>query len=149
MAGSQQSWNKKEREKKKQKERQEKAAKKQERKQSGGKGFDDMMAYIDEHGNLTSTPPDPSKRVEVKLEDIVIGVPKAAPEDEADKIRSGIVSFFNSGKGFGFIKDLQTQESFFVHINACLDRIEENSKVNFELERGPRGYQAVRVTLVK
>lgn len=150
MARSQQSWQKNERVKKKKKEQQEKAEKKAERKQQGGgKSLDDMMAYIDENGNITSTPPDPTKRVEVKLEDIVIGVPKAAEVDEADLVRTGIVTFFNSGKGFGFIKDLQSQESVFVHINACIDRIDENNRVTFELEKSPRGWQAVKVALAK
>ena len=60
------SWNKKEREKKKQKERKDKAEKMQDRKENAKKGnFDDMIAYLDENGNLSSTPPDPRKRVEV------------------------------------------------------------------------------------
>ncbi len=150
MAKSQQSWQKNEREKKKQKERQEKAERKAERKQTGGgKSLDDMMAYIDEFGNITDTPPDPSKRTEVKLEDIVIGVPKASEADPADAFRTGVVTFFNSGKGFGFIKDQVSGESIFVHINACLDKIDENSKVQFEMEKSPRGWQAVNVKLVK
>ncbi|HSR38088.1 MAG TPA: cold shock domain-containing protein [Phnomibacter sp.] len=150
MAKSQQSWQKNEREKKKQKERQEKAERKAERKQSGGgKSLNDMMAYIDEFGNITDTPPDPSKRTEVKLEDIVIGVPKATEADGAGAPRTGVVTFFNSGKGFGFIKDQISGESVFVHINACADPIEENSKVQFEMEKSPRGWQAVNVSLVK
>lgn len=149
MGKSQETWSKKEREKKKLKQRQEKAEKKQERKESGGSGksLEDMMAYIDEFGNISSTPPDPSRRVEVKLEDVVIGVPKHVPGADVSPIRSGVVTFFNETKGFGFIKDSQTQESIFVHINACNDRIQENSKVTFEVERGPRGLQASGVSL--
>lgn len=150
MARSQQSWQKNEREKKKQKDRQEKAEKKAERKsQGGGKSLDQMMAYIDENGNITDTPPDPSKKVEVKLEDIVIGVPKASEMEAVDVVRTGTVTFFNSGKGFGFIRDHVSQESIFFHINACNDRVDENNKVSFELEKSPRGWQAVRVSLVK
>ncbi len=61
MSKSQETWNKKEREKKKQKSRQDKLEKRQERKENAkeGKSFDDMLAYIDENGNLSSTPPDP------------------------------------------------------------------------------------------
>lgn len=150
MGRSQETWNKKEREKKKQKDKKDKAEKKQERKDSAGTGksLNDMMAYIDENGNIVDSPPDPSRRVEVKLEDVVIGVPKYDPSNEPDANRQGIVTFFNEGKGFGFIKDLQSQESIFVHINACNDRIQENSKVSFEVERGPRGLQAANVSIV-
>lgn len=148
MGRSQETWNKKEREKKKLKDKKDKAEKKQERKDNaGGKSLDDMMAYIDENGNIVDSPPDPSRRVEVKLEDIVIGVPKYDASNEVDEKRQGIVTFFNEGKGFGFIKDLNSQESIFVHINACNDRIQENSKVSFEVEKGPRGLQAANVSL--
>jgi len=146
LAKSSQSWNKKEREKQKAKERQEKEARKKERKEnaSGGKSLDDMMAYIDENGNITDTPPDPSKRAEVNVEDIVIGVPKRAAADE-NPIRTGVVSFFNTAKGYGFIRDLETGESIFVHVNDLTEEVKENTRVQFEVEMGHKGPQAVRV----
>ena len=149
MSKSQETWNKKEREKKKQKDRQDKKEKKQERKDNAkeGKSFDDMIAYIDENGNLSSTPPDPLKRRKINLEDIQIGVPKQAPMDPADLIRTGIVTFFNESKGYGFIKDQQTQESIFVHANGLINQIKENNKVTFETEMGAKGPTAVRVKL--
>lgn len=149
MGKSQETWNKKEREKKKQKNRQDKKEKKLERKENAkeGKTFDDMLAYVDENGNFSSTPPDPSKQRKIKLEDIQIGVPKQAPMDPADAIRKGTVTFFNESKGYGFIKDQVTQESIFVHANGLLDQIKENSKVIFEVEMGPKGPNAVRVKL--
>lgn len=57
-------WNKKEREKKKQQNKKEKAERKQERKDNAkpGMGLDDMLAYLDENGNLSSKPPDPEKK---------------------------------------------------------------------------------------
>jgi cold shock CspA family protein len=147
LAKSSQTWNKKEREKQKQKDRQEKEARKKERKDNAqsGKSLDQMMAYIDENGNITDTPPDPAKRREVNVEDIVIGVPKQAPIDPADLIRTGVVTFFNDAKGYGFIRDLQTQESVFVHINSLQEQVKENMKVTFEVEMGPKGPAAVRV----
>jgi len=149
MAKSQQTWNKKEREKKKQKDKQDKAEKMQERKSSGGgsKKMEDMMAYIDENGNIVDSPPDPSKKREYNIEDIVIGVPKHEAVDPADLLRKGVVSFFNESKGYGFIRDLQTGESVFVHVNGLIDAVKENSRVVFETERGPRGMNAVRVKL--
>ena len=74
-----QTWKKKDREQKKQKEKNDKADKMQQRKEKPKKSFDDMIAYLDENGNLRSTPPDPRKRVEIKLEDIEIGVPEYVP----------------------------------------------------------------------
>ncbi|MEP7142705.1 MAG: cold shock domain-containing protein [Ferruginibacter sp.] len=149
MAKSQETWSKKEREKKKQKSKKDKEEKKQERKDNAkeGKSFDDMLAYIDENGNISSTPPDPRKKIKINVEDIEIGVPKQKPVDPADLIRKGIVTFFNEAKGYGFIKDQESQESVFVHMNAFIDKIKENSKVTFEVEMGPKGASAVNVRL--
>ncbi len=146
MGRSQETFNKKEKEKKKAKERQEKAEKMEERKANvkKGKSLDEMMAYIDENGNISSMPPDPRKKKVVNVEDIQIGVPKyEANEEEA--IRNGVVTFFNDAKGFGFIKDLQTQESVFIHVNQLSERIGENDKVTFEVEMGPKGPSAINV----
>jgi cold shock CspA family protein len=142
-------WNKKEREKKKQQERKEKEEKRLERKEHTlkGKGLKDMMAYVDENGNISATPPDPSKRREVNVEDIEIGVPKQKEFDPADLIRKGVVTFFNNDKGYGFIKDQETQESVFVHVNALQEQIKENSRVVFEVEKGPKGLNALNVKL--
>jgi cold shock CspA family protein len=141
-------WNKKEREKKKQQNKKEKAERKQERKESAkGKSLDDMMAYIDENGNLSATPPDPKKMKKVKLEDIEIGVPKPQEIDPADLIRTGVITYFNEAKGYGFIKDLKSQESIFVHVNSLIDQVQERSKVIFEVEMGHKGANAVNVKL--
>lgn len=142
-------WNKKEREKKKKQSKKEKEEKKQERKDnSKGKSLDDMMAYIDENGNISSTPPDPGKMRKIKLEDIEIGVPKQQEMDPKDLIRKGTVTFFNAAKGYGFIKDLETQESIFVHLNGLKEPVQENSKVIFEVEMGPKGANAFNVKLM-
>ena len=142
------SWNKKDREQRKQKARKEKAEKMQERKEKDKKGYDDMIAYLDENGNLSATPPDPRKKVEIKLEDIQIGVPEYVPPTQAELTRTGKVTFFNNAKGFGFIKDLTSQESIFVHANNLSAPIKENDKVTFEVEPGQRGPMAVNVKLI-
>ncbi len=142
------SWNKKEREKKKQKERKDKADKMKERKENGSKkNLGDMMAYVDENGNISSTPPDPKKRKEIKADDIEIGVVNNRESD--DVMRTGRVSFFNQGKGFGFIKDSVSQESIFFHVNGLSFSIKENDRVNFRIEMGPRGPSAANIELVK
>jgi len=144
-------WNKKEREKKKQASKKEKAEKKLERKENSKNGNDleSMMAYLDENGNLSSKPPDPRKKIIIRAEDIEIGVPKHEPINPEDLIRKGIVTFFNDAKGYGFIKDLETQESVFVHINSLTEAIKENNKVSFEVEMGPKGANAVNVKMIK
>ena len=79
MAKSHETWNKKEAEKKKQKKRKDKEAKKEERKANAKEGktsLDEMMAYVDEYGNISSTPPDPTKKIVIKEEDIEIGIPR-------------------------------------------------------------------------
>lgn len=150
MGRSQETFSKKEKEKKRLKKRQEKEQKKEDRKSNSDKGKDieEMFAYVDDDGNITDTPPDPTKKKKViKQEDIQIGTAKQAPADPADLIRKGIVAFFNDTKGYGFIKDMETQESIFVHQNGLIDKIKENNKVTFEVEPGQKGPTAVRVKL--
>src|SRR3989344_992184 len=69
--------------------------------------------------------------------------------DENDGNRTGIVSFFDSSKGYGFIKDLETQESIFTHIGKHLEEIKEGNKVTFRTEKGPKGMNAVEVRKAK
>ena len=138
---------KKDRDKKKAKQRQEKVEKMEERKANAkkGKSLEDMMAYVDENGNISSTPPDPRNKKKFKQEDMQISVPKYENREQVDVIRTGVVTFFNDAKGFGFIKDLQSQESVFIHMNQVSERIKENDKVTFEVENGPKGLNAVNV----
>jgi cold shock CspA family protein len=146
MGRSSETFSKKEKEKKKQKKRQEKDEKKLERKASAGKGnLEDMMAYVDEFGNITTTPPDPNKKSVIKADDIQLGVPRRLESDEDDGISQGTVTFFNESKGFGFIRDASTGESVFVHIKEAAEPIREGDKVQFEVEMTPRGPGAVRV----
>lgn len=148
MAKSQETFNKKEKEKKRLKKRQDKQQKREERKaNSEGGGLENMMAYVDENGNITDTPPDPTKKKKIKAKSIEIGVPKRE-EEEVPAERKGKVEFFNHSKGFGFIRELETQEKFFVHINGVTEEIDEGDTVSFELERGMKGMNAVRVKKV-
>lgn len=151
MGRSQETFNKKEKEKKKLKKKQDKELKKKERKENAEKGqsLEDMYAYVDENGHLTTTPPDPSKKRVIKSEDIQIGVSKREDVEPLDVVRKGVVTFFNDSKGYGFIKDRETQESIFVHINGLEDDIKENDKVTFETEMGQKGLNAIKVKLNK
>ncbi|MFP4366472.1 MAG: cold-shock protein [Bacteroidales bacterium] len=149
MGRSQETYNKKEKEKKRLKKKQDKLKKKEERKSGSekGKGLDDMIAYVDEEGNISSTPPDPSKKKKIKAEDIEIGVSRQAEPDPADLIRKGTVTFFNDSKGYGFIKDQETRDSIFVHVNGLTEPVQEGDKVIYETEMGQKGLNAVRVKL--
>jgi len=147
LARSQETFNKKEKEKKRLKKKQEKQLRKEERKANNNKGagLESMLAYVDENGQITDTPPDKTKKkVEIKAENIELGVPKKEVIEE-DVIRKGKVAFFDTSKGYGFIRDLANEEKYFVHISGTLDEIGENDSVTFELEKGMKGLNAVRV----
>ena len=147
MAKSKETFNKKEKEKKKQKKKLEKLERKEARKAQKRADFEDMIAYVDENGNITDTPPDPSKKKKINAEDIEIGVPRQADAEPLDPVRHGTVTFFNESKAYGFIRDQETNESIFVHINGLVDPIKDHDKVSFEIEMTPRGPNAVDVRL--
>lgn len=150
MGRSQESYNKRENEKKRIKKQQDKQQKKEDRKaNSEKKGLDDMIAYVDEYGNITSTPPDPSKKEKINVEDIQIGVAKQEDIEPSSLIREGVVTHFNHSKGYGFIKDLENQDSIFVHVNGLEEEVQEGNRVTFETERGMKGLNAIRVKLAK
>ncbi|HBF88681.1 MAG TPA: DNA-binding protein [Bacteroidales bacterium] len=149
MGRSQETFNKKEVRNKKEKKRKEKEKKRLARKDNEKVGMDDMIAYVDENGMISSTPPDPTKKKNVLLENIEINVPKRDSSQNADPIRKGIVSFYNDSKGYGFIKDSESKDSIFFHVNNLLEEIKENNIVNYELAMGPKGYTAINVKKVK
>ena len=143
-------WNKKEREKKKQQQRKEKAEKRQERKEKAKDGtrFEDMIQYVDENGQFSSTPPDPRNRVKINAEDIPVSVPKKTDPDPSELLRTGIVTMFNSSKGYGFIRDTSTGDSVFVHINSLKEPLSEQMRVTYMVEKGLKGPVAVNVTVI-
>ncbi len=150
MGRSQESFNKKEVRKKKEKKRQDKEKKRLARKDGEKKGgLDDMIAYVDENGMLSNTPPDPAAKKKMKAEDIEVSIPKQDNTYKADPIRKGKLTFWNDSKGYGFIRDSETQDSVFVHVNELQDDIMEGNTVSFEVEKGLKGPAAVRVKLVK
>ena len=136
-------FGKRENEKKKQARKLEKQNRKEERKLSGkANSFDDMIAYVDENGRITSTPPEMNRqKEEINQDEIVISTPK----QEAPVIRKGRVEHFNVSKGYGFIKDLAGTEKYFFHVNNVFADIVENDIVTFDLERGKRGMNAINI----
>ncbi len=144
MGKSQETFSKKEKEKQRLRKRKDKEEKMEERKANAtkGKSLDDMLAYVDENGNLSATPPDPKKvKKVIDHEQIQLG---AAPvvENNPDAVHTGTVTAFFEAKGFGFIKDAVSGESIFVHINNLSAPVAQGDKVTFGLEQTPKGWNA-------
>ncbi len=58
---------------------------------------------------------------------------------------TGIVKFYNESKGYGFIKQDETEKEIFVHATGVSEKIRENDRVSFEVAEGKRGLNAVNV----
>lgn len=148
MAKSQQTFNKSEKEKKRRKKKQEKAERRAQRKlekqERGPLTGDQLFSYVDEDGNLSDTPMDPSKKKKIKAEDIMLGVPQRSNEG-FDPVRRGSVKYFNDEKGYGFLVDDVTKENIFTHINNIEGEVKQGDRVTFEVEKGPKGLNAVNV----
>ncbi|CBW23932.1 putative cold-shock-like protein [Bacteroides fragilis 638R] len=60
----------------------------------------------------------------------------------------GRIEYFNAAKGYGFVKDTDCGEKYFFHISSAPATIAEGDRVTFEIERGMRGMNAVRISIV-
>ena len=63
-------------------------------------------------------------------------------------MKKGIVKFFNDEKGFGFIKEENGGQDIFVHKSGVVGRISDNDEVEFEVEQGQKGLNAVNVRVI-
>jgi cold shock CspA family protein len=149
MPKSSGTFNKRENEKKRVQKRKDKEQRKEERKAGNkeGKSFEDMIAYVDENGNFSSTPPDITKKKQIKESDIDL-TSRNMGGAVANFTKTGVVKFFDKDKGFGFIKDSQTGEEFFFHFRSANFPIAQSDQVSFETENGPKGPNAVRILKV-
>jgi len=148
MGRAKETFGKKEVRNKQVKKRKEKEQRRQEKKGQSKQGsLDDMIAWVDENGVITSTPPNVSQKKEIKAENIEIGVPKAEFKIN-HRIRTGNLKNFDESKGFGFIVDSETKDSLFVHANDCKEPLKVGCKVEFETEKGLKGLKAINVKLV-
>jgi cold shock CspA family protein len=148
MGRSKETFGKKEVRTKKEKKRKDKEKRRLEKKEQGKKGdLDDMIAWVDENGMITSTPPDLTQKKEVKAENIEVGVPKAEHRVN-NKLRTGRLKNYDEAKGFGFIIDSETKDSIFVHRNDCNGDLKTGCLVEFETEKGLKGLKAVNVKVV-
>lgn len=89
-----------------------------------------MIAYVDENSQITSTPPEAGKKTEVGLDEIEISIARKDPSLKEDSGRKDVVTYYSEAKGYGFIRDSQTKESVFVHINSAYDEIKEGHNKN-------------------
>lgn len=138
------SFNKKELEKKRAQKRKEKKKRKEERKANSGNGsLDEMIAYVDENGVITDEMPDPEKKQKVDVKDIEVSTPKK--QEQEDVVLKGRVEHFKEDKGYGFIKDIASTEKYFFHITDAFPQIAEGDMVSFELVKGNRGLNAVKI----
>lgn len=146
MAKSQTTFSKKEKEKKRLQKRREKEEKKAQRKldNNKGKSLEDMMAYVDEFGNILDSPPDPEDREEINVEDISVSGYQVQ-HAEVSNTRKGKLTYYNDEKGYGFITDRKSQDRVFMHINNCVEEIQLNDDVEYEIERSPKGESAINV----
>ncbi len=62
-------------------------------------------------------------------------------------MKEGTVKFFNESKGYGFIKDKESGNEYFVHVSGLVDKIKEEDEVSYELAEGRRGLNAINVKL--
>ena len=145
-------YSKRDNEKKKQEKRVEKQKKKESRKLNDKPaGFDDMIAYVDENGRISSTPPSERNN------DIV-----SRPNREHDRSNQnndseqrkngnkltelkGKVEYVNAEKGYGFIKETAQVDKYFFHVSGLLDAVQVGDAIVYDLERGKKGYSAVRI----
>ena len=63
-------------------------------------------------------------------------------------MQKNTVKFFNETKRFNFIKPDSGEKDIFVHSSALSGQIRENDKVEFEIESGPKGLNAVKVKVI-
>jgi cold shock CspA family protein len=149
MGRSQETLGKKEVRNKKEKKRKEKLEKREKKKTEGKSSFNDMIAYVDEFGQIRSTPQDPDKTIIFDSENKGFVAPKKTPEKNRETERKGVVTFLNEEKGFGFIRDNESGQKYFFHISGLLEPVKQNSNVIFEKTKSPRGISAIKVSIAR
>ncbi len=150
MGRSQETNKKKEVRSKKEKKKKDKEKRRQERKENKkSNSLDDMIAYVNEDGSISSTPPEEQEKEETNAEDIEVSVPKGSSEEESNRVHQGTVTFYNESKGFGFIRDAENGESIFFHVSGLMEEVSEGNAVRFEIIKGKKGPNANNVKVVR
>ena len=145
-------YSKRDNEKKKQEKRVEKQKKKESRKLNDKPaGFDDMIAYVDENGRISSTPP--SERNSETPTRPIREYDRSNDNGENDQRKNGnklteligSVEYVTAEKGYGFIKETAQVDKYFFHVSGLLEAVQVGDAVVYDLERGKKGYSAVRI----
>ncbi|MBN1118582.1 MAG: cold shock domain-containing protein [Bacteroidales bacterium] len=144
MGRAKETFGKKEVRNKQLKKRKDKEKRRTERKEQGKTSFDDMIAWVDENGQICSEQPDLSKKEKIDVNSIEISVPKGGIKGK-DKVLTGKVRNYDDTKGFGFISVIQLNDSVFFHVNDCTEEIKVGDKVEFETEKGLKGLKAINI----
>ena len=63
-------------------------------------------------------------------------------------MKKGTVKFYNDSKGYGFIKEEDSNEEIFVHSSGLQGQIRQNDQVRFEIQKGKKGLNAVKVEVI-
>lgn len=143
MAVNQLTFKKKERAKKKQQKKQEKFEKRLLKKESNdkGKGLEDMLAYVDDFGNLTTVPPEERPPNQVRK--------NADVTTEAhDEFSYGKVSYYNVNGHYGFIRDNQTRQTIYFNDRLVGRPLDIDQKVKYKSVRTRQGEQISEVELL-
>ncbi|WP_258105090.1 cold-shock protein [Marinoscillum sp. MHG1-6] len=149
MPKSQNAFNKKQKEKKRQQKKQDKQQRKEERQANAQSGtLENMMAYVDEQGNILDSPPEKDdKKEKIDASEIEVSVPKSPHQPDLE--HRGRVSFFDTSKGYGFINQDGTQQRYFIHANNLKMAVQEGDKVSFKTQKGLKGMEAIEVKILK
>ncbi len=62
---------------------------------------------------------------------------------------TGTVKFYNETKGYGFIKHEDSETETFVHATGLIDKVQQDDRVEFELQDGRKGPNAVNVKILR
>ncbi|MEH6305703.1 cold shock domain-containing protein [Olivibacter sp. CPCC 100613] len=146
MGRSQETFRKKENIKKREQKKKDKELRKENRNSQSdkGKSLEDMLAYVDENGNLTTEKPSELKKQKINVEEIQISTPKMVEEDDVHK---GKVAYYNDERGWGFINNEFGERVFFL-ITEAPASIKVDDVVNFRTRKGPKGLQAYEIQVL-
>lgn len=148
MGRAKETFGKKEVRNKQLKKRKDKEKRRLEKKEQGKNSFDDMIAWVDENGQICSEPPSPENKLEVKAENIEVSIPRGGVKS-IESVSKGKINNFDKSKGYGFINSNQYQDSIFFHINDCTQEVKAGDKVEFKTEKGHKGLKAVNIKKVE
>ncbi len=142
MSKTQLTFKKKETAKKKQLKKLEKQERREQNKMNNdkGKSLEEMFAYVDEFGNISSTPP--TQQYKFKEEDLL------RPQDQEDEFLFGKVSYYNETGNYGFIRDNESRETVYFNDKLAGKPLSLNQAVKYKYTRTKQGNQITEVEVL-